>query len=322
MLIPVEHRLEAAYSALKQYNLQPTLVTFLQHSENLTFKVDSRQGVYLLRLHLPRADSFGQVGENGQMVNAEMLWLEALRQQDLPVPEPVKNRDGQYVCAVQGRNVTLLAWQVGEVLTRDMETEQTAAQIGQLVGQIHAHSSQWNFPPGFVRPKRDLASFQNALQFLRPAVSDGRISCQDYKALETSLEILAGEFDRLPINRQTWGLLHGDLHRGNFLVYDGQIRLIDFSMCAFGHFAFDLGTCLSNVRMAFHPVFLEQYTRFFPLPPGYERLIEGYFLASYIITFSLWISDLKSQEILLQRVSYIVREYASRFNRDERFWFR
>jgi thiamine kinase-like enzyme len=119
----------------------------------------------------------------------------------------------------------------------------------------------------------------------------------------------------------TAGLLHGDLHRGNFLLHRGRIRLIDFSMSAFGHFAYDLGTCLSNVRTAYHLIFLEQYTRNFPLPNGYERLIEAYFLGSYVATFSLWISDADSQETLVQRVPFIAREYASRFNREEHFWF-
>ena len=97
--------------------------------------------------------------------------------------------------------------------------------------------------------------------------------------------------------------------------------MIDFSMSAFGHFAYDLGTCLSNVRMAYHPIFLEHYKRNFSLPGGYERLIEAYFLGSYVVTFSLWISDADSQETLVQRVPFIAREYAARFNREEHFWF-
>ncbi len=322
MLTSANRRLEIAYEALKHYEIKPTLVTFLQHSENITFCVDCSDTSFLLRLHSPRAESFGKDGLNSQVVNSEMLWLEALRWENLPVPAPVKNNVGDYVSKVEGVNATLLAWQEGSLLTREMESEETAAQIGNLVGRIHAHASRWQVPTGFSRPQRDSTYFQSALRSLRPAIQDGRISFHDYKSLETSLELLGEETSRLPRATHTWGLLHGDLHRGNFLLHDGQIRLIDFSMCAFGHFAYDLATCLSNVRTAFHPIFLEQYRQFAPLPSEYERLLEGYFLASYIATFSLWISDIRAQETLIQRVSYIAREYASRFNRDERFWFR
>jgi len=315
-------RLETAHEALKHYEINPTLVTFLQHSENVTFRVDCLDGIFLLRLHSPRAESFGKDGLDSQIVNSEMLWLAGLRQQGLPVPTPVKDKSGGYVSQAAGINVTLLAWQDGNLLTRELESEDTAAQIGNLVGKIHAHTKQCQLPAGFSRPQRDPAYFQDALISLRPAIQDGRISYPDYKALEISLGFLGEETGRLARTNQTWGLLHGDLHRGNFLLHNGQVRLIDFSMCAFGHFAYDLATCLSNVRTTFHPVFLEQYTQFVPLPPGYERLLEGYFLASYIATFSLWVSDIKSQETFIQRVSYISREYAARFNRDERFWFR
>lgn len=322
MSTAVGQRLDIAYNALKQYAIKPVLVKFLQHSENLTFQVDTRQGVYLLRLHSPRFESFGQAGENSQMVNSEMLWLEALRQLELPVPTPIKNLAGEFVSVTNSINATLLAWQEGELLSREMESETTAAQIGSLVGQLHAQTSQWNFPPGFARPAREAVYFEKALHSLWPAVQDGRITERDYQSLASALEILFVETTRLESQRQTWGLLHGDLHRGNFLLHEGQIRLIDFSMCAFGHFAYDLGTCLSNIRTAFHPIFIDHYTQFFPLPPGYERLSEGYFLASYIATFALWISDPRSQEVLIQRVAYIAREYAARFTQDERFWFR
>ncbi len=298
------------------------LVTFLQHSENITFRVDGTDGVFLLRLHYPRAESFGKDGADSQFVDSEMLWLADLRGQGLPVPAPVKAKTGGYVSQVSGINVTLLAWQEGSLLTREMETEDTAAQMGMLVGRIHAHAEWWQLPAGFSRPQRDFDYFQDALISLRPAIQDGRISYPDYKSFETSLELLRDETSRLAREPKTWGLLHGDLHRGNFLLHNGQIHLIDFSMCAFGHFAYDLATCLSNVRTIFHPVFLKQYKQLVPLPPGYERLLEGYFLASYIATFSLWISDIKSQEAFIQRVTYISREYAARFNRDERFWFR
>lgn len=318
----VNRRLETAFQALKRYEIKPALVAFLQHSENVTFRVDCPNATFLLRLHSPRAESFGKDTLDSQVIHSEMLWLEALRQENLPVPGPVKNQSGEYVSHVSGIPATLLTWQEGRLLTREMENEDTAAQIGSLIGKIHAHVRRWQIPAGFSRPQRDLAYFQRALHSLRPAIQDGRISYPDYKAFETSLEILEEEIRPLPRNSQTWGLLHGDLHRGNFLLHDEQIHLIDFSRCAFGHFAYDLATCLSNIRTAFHPIFLEQYRRFAPLPSGYERLLEGYFLASYIVTFSLWISDIKAQEALLQRVSYIAREYASRFNRDERFWFK
>jgi len=244
-----------------------------------------------------------------------------LRKGRFPVPPPVKTRQGEYTAQVDGVNATLLKWLDGELLTADKETEQTAAQIGSLVGRLHQQSAHWQAPRGFTRPTRNAAYFENALMALWPAVGDGRISAQDYSILQTSISWLSGEVRSLSSTRTTFGLLHGDLHRGNFLLQRGKIRLIDFSMSGFGHYAYDLGTCLSNIRTAHHPVFLENYTQHFSLPKTYDRLVEAYFVGSWVVTFALWITDADSQETLVQRVPFIANEYAERFNRDERFWF-
>jgi Ser/Thr protein kinase RdoA (MazF antagonist) len=321
VLLSAENRLEVASRALEAYSIQPVTISFVQHSENITFKVDASEGTYLLRLHVPATPAFGNHGANAQAVKSEMLWLEALRRARFPVPPPVRTSQQEYFTQIGGVNATLLKWQNGEQLTREMESEETAAQMGSLVGRLHQQAMRWKLPKGFTRPRRDASYFEQAMLSLWPAVEDGRISSQDYKALQTAVTWLTGEIRNLSQTRITAGLLHGDLHRGNFLLNRGRIRLIDFSMSAFGHFAYDLGTCLSNVRTAYHPIFLEQYQRYLPLSRGYERLIEAYFLGSYVVTFSLWISDADSQEALIQRVPLIAREYAAYFNRDERFWF-
>jgi Ser/Thr protein kinase RdoA (MazF antagonist) len=138
----LENHLETATRALQAYNVEPATLSFLQHSEN---------------------PAFGNHGENKAAVNSEMLWLLALRRARFPVPPPVQTRDGEFVAQVDGINTTLLKWQNGEILTRDMETEQTAAQIGTLVGKLHQFSRQWKLPKGFTRPLRDSSYFEKAM---------------------------------------------------------------------------------------------------------------------------------------------------------------
>lgn len=313
--------MQTARRALALYAIKPEEVTFLQHSENVTFRVDAQDGTYLLRLHTPATPAFGEHGASKAAVNSEMLWLEALQKARFPVPPPLQTITGEYSGDVDGLNVTMLKWLDGEQLTLETESEETAAQIGALVGRLHQQSLHWKPPRGFTRPRRDLSYFENAMLALWPAVEDGRIAAQDYKTLQNSISWLSNEMHNIGQTRPLYGLIHGDLHRGNFLVGDGKIKLIDFSMSAFGHFAYDLGTCLSNVRTAYHSVFMEHYLKYCSMPAKYERLIEAYFLGSYVVTFSLWISDPDSQETLVQRVPLIAQEYAARFNREESYWF-
>jgi Ser/Thr protein kinase RdoA (MazF antagonist) len=311
---------------LEKYDLNVEDVDFIQHSENITFKVVSRGKSYLLRLHIPLTSGMGSHGADPEVIRSEMVWLNSLQRNKLPVPRPVRNKAGDLVTRVISTdrkpvNGTVLEWLEGELYTREMESEHAVAQIGTLAGKIHNHSSRWRLPTTFKRPTRGAEYFTKMVNALKPAVDDGRIDYYDFKTLYTAIQELSRILRPIRKTRNSFGLIHGDLHRGNFIYHNGEISLIDFSLCALGYFMYDLGTCLSNLQPSLHSVFLSNYNRYSPLPKNYERLIEGFFIASYAVTFSFWLDNPEAQEALAQRVPYIAREYASRFNRDERFWF-
>ena len=318
--------MKLADKAVEKYNLDVQELAFIQHSENVTFKVDTSGHSYLLRVHLPLTRSMGTHNLDPVIVRSEMVWVNSLYRNKLPVPHPVKNKSGELVTRVQGMdrklvNCTLLEWLEGVPYTREMETEDTVAQMGTLTGRMHRHASRWRSPEGFNRPLRDPEYLSSVVESLQPAVEDGRINYQDFRALRASVDELIQSLNLIRKTRLSFGLIHGDLHRGNFLNGNGRIKLIDFSLCAFGSYAYDLGTCLSNISPALHPVFLEKYQSEFSLPKYHERLIEGFFIASHVIMFSYWMDDPRAQEALVQRVPYIAREYAPKFIRDERIWF-
>jgi Ser/Thr protein kinase RdoA (MazF antagonist) len=313
---------QIAQRALDEYDLVAPEITFIQRSENVTFKVNTPSGTdYLLRIHVPLTSAMGKHGKDPTAIRSEMLWLDALRRNNMPVQRPIRNRTGHMVTSLDGLNCSLLEWLEGEIYTREMETEDTAAQIGLLAGKLHLHSSRWRIPHGFTRPARNEAYFDEMLATLSRATDDGRIAYRDFKTLETSVNLLKNLMAGIRKTRRSNGLLHGDLHKGNMLYHNGEIKLIDFSFASMGNYMFDLGICLSDMRAGLRPIFLVNYDRLFPLPRNYPRLIEGFFVGSFVGTFAHWVDNPDAQEILVQRVPYIASEYAARFNRDERFWF-
>ena len=323
---PPPQIMKLAGKAVEKYSLDVRELFFIQHSENITFKAVATNRAYLLRIHSPLTKGLGTHNTDPVIVRSEMTWINSLLRNKLPVPRPVRNKSGDFVTRVSGVdrkavNCSLLEWLEGDPYTRDMETEDTASQMGSLAGRMHRHASRWRPPQGFRRPIHNGDYFKRLANLLQPAVEDGRINYQDYRALRTSIEELIQILSTIRSTRHSFGLIHGDLHRGNFLYGNSAMKVIDFSLCAFGFYAYDLGTCLANINPALHPAFLEGYTNEFRLPKYHARLIEGFFIASHIMTFSYWLDDPNSQEALAQRVPYIAREYAAKFNRDERFWF-
>ncbi len=317
-----------AKRALQAYHLEHAKLTFIQHSDTLTFHVEAQEtSDYLLRIHVPATPAFGEHGTNPEMIRSELLWIEALhRSTDLVLQYPVRNQAENLVTVIDTErgpvNCSLLTWLDGELYSRDVENADTVAQMGIVAGKIHLHSSRWRQPAGFIRPQRDAEYFDAALARLFIATNDGRIEYADYRAFETSIGILKNLMAAQRKSRQTYGLLHGDLHRGNMLIHHGQIRLIDFSFCSIGFFAYDLAVCISNMRRDLQDLFLVNYQRFIHLPKGYERFIEGLYIGSMASTFAIWLDDPDSQETIIRRVPVIAREYAGRFNQDERFWLK
>jgi len=319
---------EIAKQVLATYHLLNPRLSFIRHSDNVTYKVttaDSKS--YLLRIHIPITTAMGSHGSDFRMVNSEVAWMLALSQEtDLTIQKPIRNESGELVTRIPGKdgstiNTTLLSWIEGVPYHRDLESEDTAYQIGRLLAIMHNQASIWDIPRDFSRPRRDGEYFERMLNGIQPAVSDNRISRADYSELSKSVSLLIdllGEMDEGPRN---YGIMHADTHKGNMLYDKGNIRLIDYSFCAIGNYMFDLGVCLSDMKDELHGFCMHGYQSIRPLPDKYQRLIEGFFVGAMVGTFSYWVPNPDAQEILARKVPQITRDYAVRFNRDERFWF-
>jgi Ser/Thr protein kinase RdoA (MazF antagonist) len=318
-----------ARQALAAYGLETAQLEFIRQGDTISYRVISPAGDhYLLRLHIPITHSMGAHGADYAAVSSELLWLDALCQDtDLVLPQPIRNRFGALVTEVslpeagEKTHCTLLRWVDGDFYRRELETEDTSFQIGKIVAKLHNHASQWRIPEGFTRPDRDIPYFEKVLRGIQPAVEDGRIQSGDYAALETSVSLLIEQLRGISKERQSFGLMHADMHKGNLLIHQGQIRLIDFSFCAFGHFMFDLAICMSDMKKELHPSFLAGYQSLRPLPAGYPSLIEGLFVGSMVGTFSYWVPNPEAAPILRRKVPQIVEEYALKYVHSQHFWF-
>ncbi len=318
-----------AIQALEEYDIEDLPVEFLQHSDNVTYRVGgARTTNYLLRIHTPVSANMGTHGSDPRMINSELLWLEALqRSTDLVLQKPIRNRMQELITQVATKryaaplNCTLLRWVPGRPFQPALENEETARQIGAILAKLHRQASQWRPPPEFTRPLRDESYFVNVLRNLSPAVQDGRIGTEDFAVLERSIDRLIDLMRTLDRSPQNYGVMHADAHKGNFVFHDGHMRLIDFSFCALGNYMFDLGICLSDMREDLHAACLDGYQRVRALPDRYPRLIEGFFIGSIVGTFSYWVANPNAQERLVTEAPEIVKDFALKFNRDEYFWF-
>jgi Ser/Thr protein kinase RdoA (MazF antagonist) len=84
-----------AVRALADFPVDEPRLTFIAHGENTTFRVDSRDGRYLIRVHRPNRHGPGV--DSRLAVGSELDWLAALQAgTELNVPTPIRTRGGQW----------------------------------------------------------------------------------------------------------------------------------------------------------------------------------------------------------------------------------
>ncbi len=307
------HHQELARQALQAFGWGQAAASFIQHSENITFRVehpDGRRAV--LRLHLPLVPEFGAHGADANQIRFETAWLQALQAAGLPVPRPWQTPQGDTLVTLhQGADpvhATLLAWLPGETLQPPLRAAHADA-LGQLVGRIHAHGSRWQPPAGLLRPAWDLPRFQAALQTIAAMQQDGRLTHQDIYPMQRAVTLLGEIIQRY---RPEQGLLHGDLYLGNVLWHNEQPQLIDFSMCGPGYYLYDLAACLEHIPYHHHATFLEAYRRRQPLSDQHLQLLPGFYIAHALVSLAIWVNHPPAQEALIQRLG-MVRRAAEEF---------
>lgn len=276
-----------AKRALSYYPIGDCKIHFLRHSENVTYRVENGKGkVFLLRLHRHVADVFGEEWLKPDVVRSECVWLNALRTgTGLALQAPVYNRLDDFVTEVTDDNertllCTLLRWIDGAHIKGYTDT--LTEQLGALVGLMQYFARGWHAPKGFVRRRWDWERFWGRLDDLQKGVDLGTVSKAQYDIFEVALRQVQSVMNGLEEIPDLWGMIHADLHRDNFLVFEGEIRPIDFSLCGFGYYLYEVADTVRYIDPEFHPAFMRGYQQHMTLPENHQSIMEAFWVAGAI----------------------------------------
>lgn len=319
---------QLAETALTQYNISDARLFFLGHSENLTFRIETsssyndKPAKFLLRIHHPIAQQSDSIWQQHNVIESELLWLSALhRDTNLIVPKPVQNKNGTFVTSVKidrkpPLNCTLMQWVDGcQISTQP--TQNQAWQVGELMARLHQHTSLWELPLGFVRPKYDWEELQTSLMRLHLVT----ISDADFAVLETTVTSIALVMTALGKTRSCWGVIHADLNENNYIFHEDETRAIDFSRCGFGYYLYDIASTLLHLLCENRKAFVSGYQSVRLLPDDYENTLEAFFLAAMIDNFAFHASNPNERDYLLENIPYLTETLCSRYLQGEPFLF-
>lgn len=246
------------YPAALQGELQ-----LLCRSENATFLLQAAGRRYALRLH--RGD-YHQLAE----IESELLWLDALREAGIAVPEAIRDVEQQRVQRLplaEGacRYAVLFHWVEGEMPTTEVDPR-AFRQLGQITARLHQHSRSWQKPAGFQRMTWDHQTMIGTGSHWGDWRDAPGLAADDRGVVEQAMAQVGSKMAAFGKAPDRYGLIHADLRLTNLLLHRGETRVIDFDDCGMGWYLHDLAAAISFVEH--HPRAAEWVDNWLE---GYER---------------------------------------------------
>lgn len=315
-----------AEDALGAYVLSVWEMQAEHHGHNTTFRIETEEQRYTLRINKPGWRTKAQI-------RSEATWLAALRRDtELVVPEPLPNRDGKLVTTAgakgvpEKRHCLLFRWVEGQFYRKRISPV-ALERVGEFTARLHNYvEHQFEPPPDFVRPSvqwQTVGVGEEAIAGdMEKVVEQGLaagieiISPEDLATLTMARHYLREEMEALPRTPDVYNLIHADLHHGNYLFHDDEVRAIDFDDCGWGHFLYDLA--VTEWYLQARPDFGELrdahragYRRVRPLSEDEEGLLPT-FLAARSLMIAMYLAGRKDNPRLWEQApAFVVRASAN-----------
>ena len=224
----------------------------IKHRENAVYELNTGTSRYALRVHR-------QGYHSDAALASELVWMRALQNAGVGVPESVPADDGRdfvrvAVPKLPGEyQVDMLGWIDGEQIG-DIETGlgEGAAEcfrtIGQVAAQMHNQASSWRIPDGFVRHAWDVDGLVGEEPFWGKFWELSALTDEQLKLIHEAREKVGVELRAFGKSAEDYSMIHSDFVPENFLRHGSGVQVIDFDDAGFGWHLFDLATALFFIK--------------------------------------------------------------------------
>ncbi len=262
-------------------------------------------------------------------LEGEFEFTRFLAAHNIPVAQPLPSPTGEWIVSLDGGPPgEFLAYLVektpGTVLPDEDEIhlpgdklDHLLVEWGRLTGRLHRVARSYH--PSHPKYKRMEWDEEHTVWDV------DRHLPVNQAIVKEKVRSLFKKFQALPKNESSYGLVHADLHHGNFSIDEGgHLTLFDFGACMYSWYILDIAIALYNAlpypparvdeRRAFAPRFLQPFLQGYLsenyLEPEWLALIPDFlkyeYMASYILYHQAWdLNNLSEKRAaLLQRYRY------------------
>ncbi|RSK27674.1 hypothetical protein EJF36_12760 [Bacillus sp. HMF5848] len=301
------------YDACDKFGIGIIEFVKLGDFENYVFEIKTESQSYILRL----THSTHRVEEQ---VLAELEWINYLQAAGVKTPRAFHSIQNNLTeqLAVEDSYFTACLFEKAKghkVNRKDpaIWNNTTFFNWGKLIGKMHALTKAYDSSLSKVkRPHWDEDDLLEFEQYI-PAEGNNLVIKNSHHHLE--------KISLLPKNRNNYGLIHTDLHAGNFFVDNEDIIAFDFDDCSYQWFASDIAIPLyysvlpiqsTEERHAFASdflkCFLDGYRTENSLDPQWILLIPDFMKLREMVLYSVLHKKLTPTELAEPGMQRWVRE--------------
>lgn len=223
----------------------------------------------------------------------EMDWLTYLHEEGHRVGHPLKRTNGEYLGALDApeglRYYALFDYVEG--IEMPINQPGLLYRLGQSMARIHLSSS--GFETDAQRQPWDLEHLiDRPIDRVKRNWSEKRAA--DFDLLLASADDARDQIVTLLGDNQSpdvWGVIGGDFHNVNTFVNDKQeLSFINFDLCGYGWFAYDIAVFLINTQLLNRPVELSEafFAGYFSVRPLSEEEHES--IESFMTLRRVWLT--------------------------------
>lgn len=211
-------------------------VKFLRRVENFVYESNLDGRSVILRLTEPKHRTSDEI-------RAELDWIDYLSKSGMRIAAPISSQSNSFVETFNFGEVYHAAVFEKAKGAPLVEPEDFTLEIfetwGRYIGRMHRLTH--NYKPKQGAQPRSIWNEDAGFQVnLRGLDKNDEIPYKRFIELYEWIKSLDTSHD-------CFGLIHGDLHNGNFFVDSGEITAFDFDDCCYHWFAYDLSIPLYNL---------------------------------------------------------------------------
>ena len=218
--------------ASDKYGFDQATLHFISESTNQMYAFQKDGKWYILRFSQRPAGHIHQT-------KAEMDWLRYLARSNINVSLPIAADNGDFVISTEdeGKTYIISAYEAlsGQFWDKNDPNRWNGKVFfnwGKLMGDMHRLAK--DYTPANETDVRGEFDGRNALM-------DSVKSCPPVEKIAAEL---IGEIMALPKDKNSYGLIHCDVHQWNFLIDGDKLNVFDFDDSLYGWFALDIGIAL------------------------------------------------------------------------------